>query len=539
MMTTSSGRMATSFSEGRLSGNSELVEANRRLTLLTRLANSFIPANSLPETCKSALDAISGEIGAKIYLNYEIDEGSEDLTLNLFGGLEQEDASDFRRVKIGKSLCGQVAETRDTVVSFDIKRRADELTAPLRRRGVTAYIGSPLWAEDKLIGTVAFATIADTGFASSDVDLVNMFARQLSALLDRGRGIQALTEKESRYRTALSAGRVGTWETDYQRGIRLWSEEGMALFGLSLPGCRGRVGGEDDEYARALHPGDRHLARHYHELADIQDTFPAEYRIIRPDGSMLWLSGHGQVVARGLDGRAHRLVSVMVDITQRKAHEKHIKSLLREVSHRSKNLLSVIQAITRQTVRTAGTMEEFARRFMPRLQGLATSHDILIEQGWQGAPLAALVRVHLAPFIDDEALRLEVAGPEIMLSARAAQAIGLALHELAANAAKHGSLSNRVGRVVIKWEIHSNQDQTAWLRLTWSEQGGPPVKNPSIKGFGHVVIERIVADSLDGEVSISYPPEGLTWTISAAVASVVSGDPSDGAGAKDDVFFGS
>src|SRR5664279_5464643 len=116
MMTTSTGRMATSFSDGRLErGNSELVEANRRLTLLMRLANSFIPANSLPETCKSALDAISGEIGAKIYLNYEIDEGSEDLTLNLFGGLEREDAADFHRVKVGKSLCGQVAETRDTV----------------------------------------------------------------------------------------------------------------------------------------------------------------------------------------------------------------------------------------------------------------------------------------------------------------------------------------------------------------------------------------------------------------------------------------
>ena len=342
-------------------------------------------------------------------------------------------------------------------------------------------------------------------------------------------------ERESSYRVALSLGRVGTWETDYLKGVRLWSDAGMALFGLSLPGGRGRVGGDEDEYARALHPDDRHLAQHFRKLADKQDTFPAEYRIIRPDGSLLWLSGHGQVVARGLDGSAHRLVSVMVDITDRKASEQHVKSLLREMSHRSKNLLSVIQAIARQTVRTAGTLEEFARRFVPRLHGLATSHDLLIEQGWQGAPLAELLRVHLAPFFDGDSSRLQMSGPDVMLSARAAQAVGLALHELATNAAKHGSLSSPTGKVVIKWEIDTNQGRAGQLRLTWSEHGGPPVRNPSSKGFGHMVIERIVADSLGGEVSISYAPQGLTWTISAAVANVTGGDASDDA--KRDAFF--
>jgi two-component sensor histidine kinase len=123
-----------------------------------------------------------------------------------------------------------------------------------------------------------------------------------------------------------------------------------------------------------------------------------------------------------------------------------------------------------------------------------------------------------------------------MLSARAAQAIGLALHELATNAAKHGSLSSPVGKVVIKWEIEAHQDRAAWLCLTWSEYDGPSVKDPSSKGFGHIVIERIVADSLNGKVSISYPPQGLTWTISAAIANIVSGDRSDAA--KRDAFFG-
>ena len=369
MMTNSSGRIATPLSEDELkSSHAKLVEANRRLNLLTRVANSFIHANSYSETCKSALDEVSGEIGAKIYLHYKIDEGSKDLTLKLFGGLEQQQARDFHRVRIGTSLCGRVAEGRNMVVASDIRERADEAADSFRRLGVSAYIGCPLLAHEDLVGTIGFATMAEAGFATADVDFVVMFARQLSALLGRGRLVENLLERESSYRVALSLGRVGTWETDYLKRVRLWSDAGMELFGLSLPGGRGRVGGPEDEYAHALHPEDRHLALYYRKLADKQDTFPAEYRIIRPDGSMLWLSGHGQVVARGLDGRAHRLVSVMVDITERKAFDRHVKSLLREMSHRSKNLLSVIQAIARQTARTAGSMEEFTGRNPDRLR---------------------------------------------------------------------------------------------------------------------------------------------------------------------------
>ena len=128
----------------------------------------------------------------------------------------------------------------------------------------------------------------------------------------------ALRESEARYSSALTAGRMGAWETDLVAGTRQWTKEGMALFGLDLPGGRGHVGGDDDEYVRALHPDDRHLTQHFHEIAERQDSFPADYRIVRPDGSTLWLSGRGLVVARGADGKARRLVSIMADATDRK-----------------------------------------------------------------------------------------------------------------------------------------------------------------------------------------------------------------------------
>ncbi len=131
----------------------------------------------------------------------------------------------------------------------------------------------------------------------------------------------SLAESEARYRSALKAGRMGSWETDFVANTRTWSQEGMALFGLSLPDGRGQVGGDGDEYEQAMHPDDRHLAEAYRRRADHEDSFPADYRIVRPDGTQLWLSGRGLVVARGPDGKAQRLVSIMADVSERRQVE--------------------------------------------------------------------------------------------------------------------------------------------------------------------------------------------------------------------------
>ena len=135
----------------------------------------------------------------------------------------------------------------------------------------------------------------------------------------------ARRESEARYRLALTAGRMGSWETDMVARTRTWSKEGMALFGLELTDGQGCVGGDADEYENALHPDDRHLVQRFHELADKQDSFLVEYRIVRPDGAVLWLSGRGMVVARRPDGRAQRLVSIMADVSERRLAEEVLR----------------------------------------------------------------------------------------------------------------------------------------------------------------------------------------------------------------------
>jgi PAS domain S-box-containing protein len=135
----------------------------------------------------------------------------------------------------------------------------------------------------------------------------------------------AFRDLEARHGSALKAGRMGSWETDLVAKTRTWSSEGMALFGLELARGEGRVGGPDDEYVRAIHPDDRHLVRQYYDSADAQDSFPAEYRIVRSDGATIWLAGRGLVLSRGPDGKAQRLVSIMADISERRAAEENLR----------------------------------------------------------------------------------------------------------------------------------------------------------------------------------------------------------------------
>ncbi len=166
-------------------------------------------------------------------------------------------------------------------------------------------------------------------FATSSVDGTKRAITGLLAvrdISDRKAAEDTLSTTQSRYRTALAAGRMGTWETDLQAKTRTWSKEAMALFGFELADGRGKIGGDTDEFHTSLHPEDRHLMQTFHERADCEDSFTAEYRIVRPDGAIRWLSGHGQVVARGADGKAHHLVNIVADVTDRKVAEATLRA---------------------------------------------------------------------------------------------------------------------------------------------------------------------------------------------------------------------
>lgn len=196
----------------------------------------------------------------------------------------------------------------------------------------------------------------------------------------------------------------------------------------------------------------------------------------------------------------------------REQAEQQILLLMREVNHRSKNMLAVVQAIARQM--PAEDPKLFVRQFSNRIVGLAASQDLLIESNWQGVHVADLVRSQLALFRELIGTRIEITGPLVRLQPPAAQAIGMALHELATNASKYGALSDDNGKVGVTWHLEG-LGETREFVLIWTEKGGPPVKPPSRRGFGYTIMVAMVEKSLDAKVSIEYAESGLVWKVRA------------------------
>jgi two-component sensor histidine kinase len=193
---------------------------------------------------------------------------------------------------------------------------------------------------------------------------------------------------------------------------------------------------------------------------------------------------------------------------ERDDREAHVRLIMRELSHRSKNLLAIVLAIARQTARHTTSFEDFEARFNSRLQALADAHDLLVEQQWAGASLADLVNAQLSAFGME---KVTCRGDEIILRTEAVQNVALALHELATNASKYGALSVPSGKVAIEWAMEPADVAGRVLRLTWRESGGPTVSPPAQKGFGCFVLERVTVNAL-GEGSLEFNEDGLAWT---------------------------
>ncbi|MDQ0302374.1 sensor histidine kinase [Ancylobacter polymorphus] len=233
---------------------------------------------------------------------------------------------------------------------------------------------------------------------------------------------------------------------------------------------------------------------------------------IEEAGRKYWYDIHIDPL-RDLAGTTVGLTGAAVDVTERKENEQHLRLLMRELTHRSKNLLAVIQAMARQTARHAGSIDNFVEIFSARLQALSKSHDLLVQESWYGASLNDMVRSQLGHHLDRENSQFTIKGPNLFLKPEAAQNIGLAIHELSTNAAKYGALSVPTGHVDIIW-TRRTPEAGGGFELSWHERGGPVVSKPEGRGFGSLVIERNLARALDGKVELDFAPSGLICTVS-------------------------
>jgi len=267
----------------------------------------------------------------------------------------------------------------------------------------------------------------------------------------------------------------------------------------------------DFDWSSTLHPDDvAKLAEPFGKAMAAQTPFEVEARYRRADGE--WRTMRTLANPRfSEDGRFLGMSGVNIDITDQLIAEEHTRLLMGELNHRTKNILSVAQAIARRTAREASP-EDFTRSFSARLTSLSACNDLLLRADWSGAALEELVEAqlcHIAGLVGD---RLTVAGPAIRVGSREAQTLSMALHELSTNSLKYGALAQETGRVDLSWQW---LDSGRW-QMEWRETSPQPPSTPERKGFGHTVMVDMVSAALSAEVVTDFPPTGFVWRMTTS-----------------------
>jgi PAS domain S-box-containing protein len=311
---------------------------------------------------------------------------------------------------------------------------------------------------------------------------------------------------------ALSAAGLAAYEWDLETDRLLLTDRLRVMLGLegeSLP-IRGgalvmdMIPEEDRAQARAT----------VAEAMAGSGRFQHEHRIVRTDGGTIWVSSSGVVVRRP-DGAPKRLIGVLQDITSRKIAEEQRETLVAELDHRVKNVLAAVQSLAAQSARKAPSLDGFLKTFAGRLKSMASAHDLLTATRWRGAGMQNIAAAELGGLAPGQT-RWE--GPDVLLTPRAANAMSLALHELATNAVKFGALSTDQGRVEVRWR----RSESGGLELQWTETGGPPVSAPTRRGFGATLLHKVTGRELGGEARIEHRREGVRVVLTAGATALAS-----------------
>jgi PAS domain S-box-containing protein len=417
-------------------------------------------------------------------------------------------ASDGRWLRVNDALCRILGYPADELItrSFQDITHPGDIAADLAEvKGIldgkidryamdTRFLrkdGSVVWAR---------LTVGAVRKSEGPVDYLVYVVEDISA---RKQAQQALQASKERLQFALNAAQLGSWQYDPLHRVFSWDARSKEIFGIA------RNEAAVEELMNWVHPDDAaRVWAAYHAALDPAEPkrSATEFGIRQADGKVRWVETQSLAYFEGTgrERRARSVVGTVADVTQRKEREERERLLMREISHRAKNMLSVVQSIAQQTA--TRKPEDFVESFSERIQALAASQDLLVRNEWNGVEIKDLAQAQLAHFGDLIGRRIILHGPTLRFRAASAQAIGLALHELATNAAKYGALSTDAGHVDIGWGTDGDT-----FTMGWTERGGPPVSAPRRRGFGTTVMELMVERGLDGKVRLDYLPRGVTW----------------------------
>jgi PAS domain S-box-containing protein len=313
-----------------------------------------------------------------------------------------------------------------------------------------------------------------------------------------------LLESEQQLRFATDAGEIGLWDVDFVEEKLFWPPRVKAMFGISP-----HVPVSMADFYGGLHPEDREAVIKAHSAAtdpNKRAAYDVEYRTVgKEDGIIRWVAAKGRGIFDA-QGRCIRIAGTAIDITTRKQAEERQLLLAREVDHRARNALAVVQAIMRLTRGT--TPSNYVKAVEGRIKALSQAHSLLSQSRWQGADITRMVEEELAPYRVAGSSQVSITGESVLLPPDRAQTVALALHELATNSAKYGALSCREGHLNVDWQLDSGM-----IKLNWREAGGPPTQVPKTHGFGTKIINATVKQ-MGGDVMLDWRPKGLHCTLS-------------------------
>lgn len=310
---------------------------------------------------------------------------------------------------------------------------------------------------------------------------------------------------------ALQAAGLGEFEWDFESDTLRISERMSAITGIPAGERPAEDGAALDSF---IHPDDvERVAKERAEHADWADNFETVLRQRRADtGEYVWLRVSGRI-DRNSEDRPVQLIGVVQDITGQQLDEERRREAMAELDHRVKNVLAAVQSLAQQTAKRTATLDAFLQAFTGRLKAMASANELLTAARWRGAAIDHLASAELGALAPGQT---SWDGPELFLTPRAANALSLALHELATNAVKFGALSNDTGHVRLTWAARRD----GGFQLTWTETGGPTVTPPARRGFGSTLLEQVTGRELNGEAHVDYRPGGVVARLVAGAQAV-------------------
>jgi two-component sensor histidine kinase/integral membrane sensor domain MASE1 len=458
---------------------------------------------ALDEILAGAIELLGADKGNIQVLN----DSQGELKIAVNRGFKQEFLDCFKIVSaVDDSARGRALRSGERIIIEDVEvdTRYEAFRPAARLAGYRAVQSTPIMGRGgRPLGVLS------THFRSvhhpnrEDLLVLDLYVRQASDIIERHEANEALAERNVQITLAGKAALVGTYTHDLVTNRIRTTEGYAALHGLpegttEIPLSRWQAGVHPDDLGRLEAQRDQACRERRRE-------YTTEYRIIR-GGAIRWIEAR-KLISYDSDGQPQRADGVNIDVTERKRAEEQQRVLLGELDHRVKNSLATVSAVISHTLSGSSSMADFATALDGRVQSMARTHELLSASGWQGISVAELVRRELAPYATTG--NTKISGSDVTLKAEAGQALAMVLHELATNAAKHGALSNRNGRVAIRWDQRPNGYARSHLVLEWREVGGPSVVAPEKSGFGTHTIRDLITYEFGGAVDLAFALEGV------------------------------